>query len=70
MEDGLRKNIYLFTRSYKRRGSDGMRIGRAWTVTQGIVTMDHFELSCPGYELKAEGPVIIDKSKSKDEVAE
>ena len=65
MEDELRKNIYLFTRTYERRGSGGVRIKRAWTVTQGIVTMDHFELSCPGYELKAEGPVIIDQSEDK-----
>lgn len=66
MEDGLQTKAYLFTRKYKRRGVGGMRIKRAWTVARGIVAVDHFELSCPGYELKAEGPVIIDKSKDKE----
>ena len=67
MEDGLQTKAYLFTRKYKRRGATGMRINRAWTVARGTVIVDHFELSCPGYELKAEGPVIIDQSEAKED---
>jgi len=65
MKNKFGNSTYLFTRKYKRRGSFGMRIKRAWTVTQGSVAVDHFELSCPGYELTSEGPVIIGKRKNE-----
>ena len=60
-EQEKKPNIYRFTRAFMRNAGFGMKVQFGRTVNPSVgVTMDHFELSMPGYICTANGPEIID----------
>ena len=68
MEDELtiRPKVFRFDRKHKRRITRGMRVqfGRTMNVNTSSI-VDHYELSCPGYELTTNGPRIISPKKQE-----
>jgi len=63
-----RPNIYRFTRAFTRNAGFGMKVQFGRTVNPSVgVTVDHFELSMPGYICTANGPEIMDIEVAADE---
>ena len=55
-----RPAIYHFKRAFTRNAAYGMKVQFGRTVNQRVgITIDHFELEMPGYELTANGPEYI-----------
>lgn len=64
-----RPTVYHFERVFTRNVGRGMKVQFGRTVTPAIgVTVDHFELSMPGYRCTENGPEIIEAENA--EVAE
>lgn len=61
-----RPKVFRFDRKHGRHITRGMRVQFGRTMNAKTRTIiDHYELSCPGYELTDNGPKIISPKKQE-----
>jgi len=68
MKDELtpRTKVFRFDCKRGRRVARGMQVQFGRTVGANTrIMIDHYELSCPGYELTGNGPRIISPKKQE-----
>jgi len=66
IQEEERPTVYHFERAFTRNVGRGMKVQFGRTVTPAIgVTIDHYELSMPGYDCTDNGPKLIETKNVK-----